>query len=309
MKKTFWGLMVSLLLTVFFQPAEIFAESVLQITAEAGVSIWLNKELVGKTTMEQNGLVIADLAPGEYILRAAKNGYYPTETLLAVEDNQTIEWRIQLLKPVMKIEDSVERVESSLIQAKPSGTVMLKSIPLNAEIFFNGESIGKADKKISYVPPAAYSVKFIFQGQELAEKFSLNASETVALTADFTKGEIVKQSHETDSKRGPAVIKMQTSRKRNPALFPHRKHQEMFGCENCHHDMDSDGKQVPYTEGMEIKHCVTCHNQTMQNPRLNNLMLAAHTRCKECHRKIVAESGTAGPIDKCIGCHDTKDEE
>jgi hypothetical protein len=67
--------------------------------------------------------------------------------------------------------------------------------------------------------------------------------------------------------------------------------------------MDSEGKQIPYTEGMIIQHCVTCHNPKMKNKKLNSLMLAAHTRCKGCHKKVVAESGTAGPIAKCSGCH------
>ena len=67
--------------------------------------------------------------------------------------------------------------------------------------------------------------------------------------------------------------------------------------------MDSEGKQVSYTEGMEIQHCVTCHNLKMENKKLNSLMQAAHTRCKGCHKKVVEESGTAGPIGKCRGCH------
>jgi hypothetical protein len=46
------------------------AGSVLQISAEPGVSIWLNHEYIGKTTKEENGLVIKDLVPGEYNLRA-----------------------------------------------------------------------------------------------------------------------------------------------------------------------------------------------------------------------------------------------
>ena len=52
-------------------------------------------------------------------------------------------------------------------------TSYLKSIPLNAEVFFNGKSIGSADKKITYAPADDYSVKFVYQKRELAEKFAL----------------------------------------------------------------------------------------------------------------------------------------
>jgi hypothetical protein len=286
-----------------FLPQILFAGSVLQITSDPGVSIWLDKELIGKTTREQNGLVIVDLAPGEYVLKASLQGYDAAETLLTVDNNQTIEWRITLAKPVMKVEDSVIRIDSSMIKSEPTGTVILQSIPLSTEILFDGKAIGLTDKKLTYVSAAEHTVTFVFLKRELVEKFSLQPGESVLLKADFSKGEIVKESAQTNSKRGPAVIKMQTARKKKPALFPHRKHQGMYDCAECHHGMDSEGKQLPYIDGMVIQHCVTCHNPTMENKQLGSLMKAAHARCKGCHKKVVAESGTAGPIGKCSGCH------
>ena len=308
MKRIFCGLLFSLLAASLFLPQMTLAGSVLQVSAEPGMSIWLNKEYIGKTTKEENGLVIKDLVPGEYSLRAAMQGYDSAETQLTVEDNQTFEWRVNYAKPVMSIEDDVKRIDSAMIETRPAGTIILKSIPLNAEIFFNGKSIGNADKKITYAPAVDYSVKFVFQKQELAEKFSLKPDETVLLIADFSKGEIVGKSAQVVTNRGPEEIKMQTARKKKPALFPHRMHQGMYGCEACHHGMDEDGQQTPYAEGMEIQHCVTCHNTKMKNTKLNNLMQASHARCKGCHKKVVAESGTAGPIGKCSGCHIASEE-
>jgi hypothetical protein len=303
MKKIIYRLLFGLLAVSLFLPQVILAGSVLQISAEPGVSIWLNNEYVGKTTKEENGLVIKDLVPGEYSLRATRKGYNSTETKLVVEDNQTVEWRINYTKPVMNISDAVKRIDTAMIETQPVGTIILKSIPLNAEVFFNGKSIGSADKKITYAPAVDYSVKFVFQKQELAEKFSLQPNETILLTADFTEGKIVKESTEVATSRGPAEIKMLTARKKKPALFPHRMHQGMYGCVACHHGMDAEGQQTPYVEGMVIQHCATCHNPSMENKKLNSLTQAAHARCKGCHKKVVEESGTAGPIGKCSGCH------
>ncbi len=308
-KKGVWALIVcGLMVTGFFLPQQVSAETVLQVSAAPGVSIWLNRDLQGKTTKEQNGLVITGLAPGEYFLKASMPGYDAVDTQFTIEADQTVEWRIKLVGSALKVEDSVKRIESDMVKSELTGTVVAQSIPLNAEIFFNGKSVGAAGKKLSYVPAAKHTVKFVYQGQELAKEITLQPDESMVLMADFIKKEVISESALVETMRGPAVILMQTARKRKPALFPHRKHQGMFECANCHHGMDSDGKQLPYTEGMEIQHCVTCHNPSMDNPQLNSLMLAAHTRCKGCHRKIVAESGTAGPIDKCIGCHNIPDE-
>jgi len=301
--KIFHGLLGSLLAVSLLLPQVILAGSVLHINAEPGVSIWLNEEYVGKTTKEENGLIVKDIAPGNHSLRAARQGYNSTDAQLEVEENQTVEWRIIFTTPVMNIEDGVKRLDTAMIESTPVGTIILKSIPLNADVFFNGKSIGSADKRISFAPAEDYSVKFVFQKRELVEKFTLHSDETILLIADFTKGEIIKESAEVNTSQGPAEIKMQTARKKKPALFPHRIHQGMYGCETCHHGMDSEGIQTPYTEGMVIQHCVTCHNPKMENKKLSSLTQASHVKCKGCHKKVVEESGTAGPIGKCSGCH------
>ncbi len=290
-------------------PQVVFAGAVLHINTEAGVSIWLNNELIGITAEKEKGLTVRNLEPGEYTLRAARKGYDSTETLITVKDKQTIEWRIHFVEPVMKIEKAVKRLDTDMIKSVPAGTLFLRSIPLNAEIFLNGKSIGSGDRKISYMPEADYSVKFVFKGRDLSEKLSLQTDEIAVLTADFTQGKIVKEIVRTHKGRGPAVIKMKTSRAKKPAMFPHRRHQGMYDCDVCHHGMDAEGNKTPYVKGMEIQHCVTCHNPKMANKKLNNLMQASHVKCKGCHKKVVEETGTAGPIGKCSGCHNVPEGE
>jgi len=293
-------------------PSVVFAGATLQVKGVAGISIWMNNELIGKTVKEDGGLIVMNLAAGEYELKAAKPGYEPIKKALTAVDNQTIEWRITLQEPVLKAEDAVTRLESSMIKSGSVGTIVVRSIPLNAEVFLDGKSFGVTDRKLLYVPAAKHEVKLVFQGRELAAALDLQKDETHFLMADFKQGQIKSQTMMVASELelGPEIIKLQTARKRKPALFPHRKHQDMWDCEICHHGKDSEGNQTPYTEGMRIQHCVTCHNPTsMKNKRLNNFMLAAHTRCKGCHKKIVEEEGkTAGPIAKCSGCHITKKE-
>jgi hypothetical protein len=286
-------------------PGVVFAGATLQVKGEPGISIWMNREFIGKTVKQDGGLIVMDLAAGEYEFKAAKPGYEPVKKAVTVKDSQAIEWRITLQEPVLKAEDAVIRIESSMIKSGPVGTIVARSIPLNAELFLDGKSLGLTDRKLLYVPAAEHEVKFVFQGKELAVDFNLEKDETYYLTADFKQGKIESQTIMVASELGPEIIKLQTSRKRKPAIFPHRMHQEMCSCDNCHHGKDSEGNQIAYTDGMKIQHCVTCHNPTsMKNKKLNNLMLASHARCKGCHKKIVEEEGkTAGPIAKCSGCH------
>ncbi len=98
---------------------------------------------------------------------------------------------------------------------------------------------------------------------------------------------------------GPEEITLQSAEAKKPSKFPHKKHQEMYKCEQCHHTM-ANGKKGPYAAGEEKK-CETCHNKDFPNPALNSVKAVGHALCKECHKKMEKE-GKAAP-NKCTGCH------
>ncbi len=104
------------------------------------------------------------------------------------------------------------------------------------------------------------------------------------------------------SDAGPADITMKSAKAKKPATFPHKKHQDMFKCDQCHHSDDA-GKKGPYMAGKEAK-CASCHNKEMGNAKLNNLKKAGHALCKKCHTKSKKE-GKKAPT-KCTGCHPKK---
>jgi predicted CXXCH cytochrome family protein len=99
---------------------------------------------------------------------------------------------------------------------------------------------------------------------------------------------------------GPEEIILQTADAKKPAKFPHKKHQGMFACQDCHHTKDATGKKGPYVAGQE-KMCDSCHNKDLPNPELNSLKAAGHALCKECHKRKEKE-GKNAPV-KCTGCH------
>jgi len=95
---------------------------------------------------------------------------------------------------------------------------------------------------------------------------------------------------------GPADMTLQTEAARKPARFPHRDHQDMFGCTTCHHAKD---------EVMTIDKCASCHTKDISNADVNSYKKAAHKLCKDCHKEVNKE-GKAAPI-KCSGCHPKKE--
>ena len=123
----------------------------------------------------------------------------------------------------------------------------------------------------------------------------------------------VISSFATDA--GPADITIVDSKsaKPKPAQFPHKMHQDAFECAECHHGM-ADGKQVPYTEGMEIQKCETCHNPEVHGGKMkgklkpDELKGAGHGNCLECHKAMAKKDPALKEkkIDKCAACHPKK---
>lgn len=100
------------------------------------------------------------------------------------------------------------------------------------------------------------------------------------------------------STKGPPEMVLKTEQATKPAFFPHRKHQEKYSCGTCHHGQRPSGAIAKYTEKTVIYKCISCHNQSMPNEKLNGFQLIGHQLCRECHRKH--QDSTSA---KCSTCH------
>jgi hypothetical protein len=117
------------------------------------------------------------------------------------------------------------------------------------------------------------------------------------------------------SDTGPADITIVDSKsaKPKPAQFPHKMHQDKFECGECHHTM-ADGKQVPYTEGMKIQKCETCHTGDVLagkmdgKLKLDTIKGAGHGNCLACHKEMEKKDPALKEkkLSKCSTCHPKK---
>ena len=112
MKKRLAILLICFVTAGILHAGVLFAGSLLQISAEPGISIWMNGQSMGKTGKEEQGMVLKGLPPGEYTLKASRPGYYPVEAVVNIGKEQTVEWHVGLARPVMQVEDTVLRLES-----------------------------------------------------------------------------------------------------------------------------------------------------------------------------------------------------
>lgn len=97
------------------------------------------------------------------------------------------------------------------------------------------------------------------------------------------------------------------AKKPKPAVFPHKKHQEVATCADCHHSA-KDGKQVAYADGQEVGKCESCHFKgNGMDKKIESFKAAAHSNCKTCHKELVASKPELKDKFKgCLPCHPKK---
>jgi hypothetical protein len=111
--------------------------------------------------------------------------------------------------------------------------------------------------------------------------------------------------------KGPEEMTLQAekdkAKKPKPAVFPHKQHQKILECGDCHHS-GKDGKQVPYAEGQKIAKCESCHFKgSGMDKKLETFKGAAHVNCKACHKEFVASNPErADEFKVCLPCHPKK---
>ncbi|MBK9191355.1 MAG: hypothetical protein IPM77_07480 [Crocinitomicaceae bacterium] len=69
----------------------------LQIYCEEGVSIYINDQFKGKTKAEMSGLLVEDLMPGEFSVRAYKQGFLSETKTVVIESGKIQECRFELV--------------------------------------------------------------------------------------------------------------------------------------------------------------------------------------------------------------------
>jgi len=76
-------------------------------------------------------------------------------------------------------------------------------------------------------------------------------------------------------------------------------------CERCHHEYDSEKKELFYAKDKEgtCRYCHKKETQVLESEKRISMRLASHLSCVDCHRKALEKDLFAGPI-KCSGCHD-----
>ncbi len=176
-------------ITCLLFPVLIQAQGVgyLQINCEPDVTIYLNEEFKGISNSDFNGLIIQDITPGLYELRAVKQGF--NEVLREVEINDGVVSVISLESfiPTLRIsqEGDAEREEIVI----KTGNLTVQSLPV--EMQFNVGELGineikRLDKlNIKGIPVGEYPASFTFNDKTIEYNITVKPGQNNTVFANM----------------------------------------------------------------------------------------------------------------------------
>jgi hypothetical protein len=210
MLKIYYQLVILLCIIPSFA---IGATGDLQVTCEPDVKIYIDNEYKGITNEFEDGLAI-ELSSGKHTLKAVKKGYEPFIK----------EFTIQEYKGT-KIEVTFKEVSENIYQISPEsgetsaqvGTIELRSIPMGAIVYIDGEKKqGKTDMGIKGVKAGQHKILFQKGENNLSGVFKLEPSNILKLKADFKEGKIINISsiEKTEREKQREIEKAKLERER-----------------------------------------------------------------------------------------------
>jgi len=164
----------------------------IQVEADPGISIYINDRFIAETTVELNGMIINDLTPGVYRLRAEKPGFTSQEDRVSIRANEVLIFQVNLNVPDVKVVQEGERHEHDLnlmvgrlrVQSVPFD-IIIKIPWLDLEIE-KTENIWKAEE----LAIGSYSISFHWQGESLYDTITIVENKEISLFVNFVEMKI-----------------------------------------------------------------------------------------------------------------------
>jgi len=181
-----------LFLSLIAAPLGLIAHTYLQVICEPGVEIFLNDTFTGTSNWADGGLHLK-ISPGDYDLKAKKEGFSTQETSIFLRKSDVKVWE---LKPFTPLKGSAAKTPSpsELIQNK-SGSLIIYSYPNKCTITLVDPSKSEnswlksmGQWKAQKLPPGKYTVKATAQGKTLSYDIEIPPAGGVELIFNFRAG-------------------------------------------------------------------------------------------------------------------------
>lgn len=159
----------------------------IQIIAESGITIFLDGKYQGVTKSSLSGLIISDLDPGTYTIKAVKENFQPQEGKVTLRSGEVKEYRVRPFTPNISIEESGDTGSQTL--SLKTGSFKVQSLPISIKISVPSLNVEREKKQDEWlakkVPEGSYRVTFEWDGKRLTEEIEIAENELTHVFVDM----------------------------------------------------------------------------------------------------------------------------
>jgi len=187
-----------LILLLSFMSLYIFAQGVgyIQIKCEPGAMVFLDKNFVGKTSLELDGLILQDIPVGSHVIKIAKEGFEPQSVKIDLKVNEIYVYEVKEFIPQLDVTQTGE-AETDTIKQRV-GSLLIETIPIDCiieipKLNINEEHYGNKTKKtweISKIPIGNYRINFIALGKKIEYNLEIREGSRKHLLVNILKNEV-----------------------------------------------------------------------------------------------------------------------
>lgn len=205
MKKLRYNLLFAIL--IFISNVNYAQTAYIQVNGESNLSVFLNNQFKGKTTVELKGYIIENVSAGKNLIKIVKEGYTPFEEYVIIKSGEVFAYNVKpFLKQIVKISEQGNSGETDKTVKVETGRLVIQSVPIEIKISIPDiEGVNNVEKTkdkwlADKIPAGNYEVIFTFNQKSIKKTIQIRGNDTINAFVNMLNGEF-KSTNSIDVKR------------------------------------------------------------------------------------------------------------
>ena len=198
MKNTFLFLLLLLISSGSFGQ-----NAYIQVNGEPGLSVFLNSQFKGKTTVEYNGYIIENVTPGKNVIKIVKEGYTPFEETITVKSGEVFAYKVKpFTKNAVYISEQGNSGQTDKKAVIETGKLIVQSVPIEIKITMPDiEGVTNSPKTkdkwlADQISTGDYEITFTFGQKVITKTIAIEKDQVTSVFVNMLNGEFVVKTEE-----------------------------------------------------------------------------------------------------------------
>ena len=176
----------------------------IQVEAEPGISVFLDKSFEGKTTTEIGGLIIENVSAGTHSIKVLKDGFNPQEEKITIKAGEVYTYKVRPFIPKLKITETGNTGQQK-IDLKV-GKLKIQSLPISINISIPSLGVNSTKSKdewnVEEVPVGTYPATFNGNNKTMSYTIEIKHNHLTHLFVNLINGKIEDRSRQIEDFTG-----------------------------------------------------------------------------------------------------------